>query len=183
VITLRDLDLRAAEEELVSCCIDQELALAIALESLPLQPFKSELADELHRTFYVLTGWLSRSEYDGNRNRDRLEAVNKVLMRRGEEPLLLPDWCPWGVIPDYVEALCDALNTYYEFEDGAFTAWQSFLDKAPLAVSQTMLDALFVGLGPALARLKNAGVKPHQTTESPPPAVSQKRGILDAFAR
>ncbi|MDZ4250933.1 MAG: hypothetical protein U0990_12730 [Candidatus Nanopelagicales bacterium] len=125
-IPFAHLNLRQAEEELVGACIDHESALRIALASLPLEPFRSHVTHDLRRIFYTLAGWLERGAYNPATNRDRLKQVV------GDD-YLESLFCGFGIVPEYVSALCDAINESNRLQDDALAAvhawhWANPLD-------------------------------------------------------
>ena len=124
----RDLTLYDAERWLVGACIDHELALLVALDRLPLHPFRSHRAQELERLFYTVAGWFDLGKFDGMKNRERLGLLFKECNLAEEEA-----WCPWGVVPEFVEALCDALTLTVELERTAIEANRQLHEDYPLS--------------------------------------------------
>ena len=134
-VDLRDLTLYDAERWLVGACIDHELALLVALDRLPLHPFRSHRAQELERLFYTVAGWFDLGKYDGMKNRGRLSLLFHECNLVEEEA-----WCPWAVVPPFVEALCGALTKRIGLEADALAATKPWRDEYPLEVwSETAL--------------------------------------------
>ena len=126
-VDLRDLTLYDAERWLVGACIDHELALLVALDRLPLHPFRSHRAQDLERLFYTVAGWFNLGRFDGMKNRERLGLLFHECNLAEEEV-----WCPWGVVPEFVEALCDALTKRMGLEAAALAATKRWRDEYPL---------------------------------------------------
>lgn len=115
VPTFRDMTLIDAEAELVGAVIDHEHALLTALRLMPLDDFRSEHADELRRVFYVCAGWYDKGIWDRETNRERLALYFDDFWVDGL-------WCPWGAVPTYVEALCNAITASNGLLDDAVAA-------------------------------------------------------------
>ena len=60
------------EETIVSCVLCSEDCARIAAEVLPLKPFRSPVAEDLHVLFYWALGQLEHGTFDGLKNPDRL---------------------------------------------------------------------------------------------------------------
>ena len=123
-----DLTLQDAEEELVGACIENQGALEMTLELLPLEPFRSPVAHELRRVFYVLAGWLALGAFDRETNRERLQRLMPDLAGYLDDT-----WagggldCLCGAVPEYVEGLCLAIiehNRRYDARLAAALAYQ-----------------------------------------------------------
>ena len=69
------------EETVVACVLCSEDCLRIALAELPLKPFRSGIAENLHVIFYWAVGQLAIGTYDGVKNPARLA-----------EEMALKDW-------------------------------------------------------------------------------------------
>jgi hypothetical protein len=125
-----------AERELVAACIDHESALRIALDTLAVDDFRSHEAHELRQFFYVLAGWLAKGTYDGETNRDRLnELTGGDWAGWLEWGGLL--WCTYGVLPEYVQALCEAVTKSKSLMDGALEARRRWQYENPLFPDET----------------------------------------------
>lgn len=111
--SFKDMPLLQMEREAVGAVIDHEHAVRIAASRLRVDDFRSHEADHLRQVFYVVLGWYEQGKWDDLTNRDRLEAY-------GLENDYL--WCPWAVIPEYVEALCDAITQANALDDAAVEA-------------------------------------------------------------
>lgn len=137
----RDLTLREVEEELVGAAIDHEHALIELYGATRLTSFRSEQAYELNRIANVLFAWHGRGLYDPARNRDRLE--------KHFTPEYIHDlWCPAGVVPEYVAALCGALVKSYELFDDALYARIRWQTENPLAFSPASPQPVRTGRPP-----------------------------------
>lgn len=154
-----DVDLQAAEEQLVGASFDHEHAMRACLHRLPLRPFRSVHAEDLHLIFYAAAALFDRGEYDGATNRDRL-MLDMAKAGYGDIAAWLDDdyalWSPWCAAPEYVDALLDALLGSYRLYDDHVRATKAYLEENPLAITPAVTDRYFAELGPALARLKNA---------------------------
>ncbi len=114
-----------AEAELVGACIDHEHALLTALRTLPLDDFRSEQTEELRRVFYVLAGWYSKGLWDRDTNRERLALYF-------DDYWIDNLWCDWGVVPEYVSALCNAIKGSNDLLDEAVAAHYRLKHTNPL---------------------------------------------------
>ena len=125
----RDLTLAEAEAEIVGAAIDHELALTTALLTLAIDDFRSELAPDLRRIFYVVAGWYAKGQWSAEINRPRLERYFPNVWIDGL-------WCPSGVVSEYVEALCAAVTESNRLADNALTATRAWWSENPLAASE-----------------------------------------------
>ena len=122
--TFKDRTLLEMEQEIVGAAIENEDALRWALACLEVDDFRSQDAADLRQVFYVLIGWISKGEYDGTANRDRLDAYGLA-----HEHL----WSPLGMVPEYIEALCDAITSANQLDDLAIAAVQLRDDTYPIS--------------------------------------------------
>jgi len=60
------------EAEVLGACIENEKALRLALDLLPLNPFRAYADAFRNGVFYVLAGWLAAGGYNEDTNRDVL---------------------------------------------------------------------------------------------------------------
>src|SRR3990167_5766910 len=140
-VDLRDLTVYDAERWLVGACIDHEVALLVALDSLPLHPFRSHRAQELERLFYTVAGWFDIGKFDGMKNRDRLSLLFQECNLAEEE------------------AWCDALTKRMGLEADALAATKRWRDEYPLEFwSEPDLRPAFPP--PALRPIPRAKAKP-----------------------
>lgn len=122
--SFRDLTLREVEEELVGAAIDHEAALIDLYGARQITSFRSEQAYELNQIANVLFAWHDKGCYSEERNRDRLE-------KHFDVHYIHDLWCPLGVIPEYVMALCEALTKSYALHDDAVAARIRLLNEHP----------------------------------------------------
>ena len=127
--SFRDLTLAEAEAEIVGAAIEHEHALAIALSVLAVDDFRSERAEDLRRIFYVLAGWYAKDQWDAGTNRDRLERYFPEVWIDGL-------WCPSGVVPEYVQALCAAVTESNRLADNAVAATRAWYSENPIQPSE-----------------------------------------------
>lgn len=125
MIGFKDYTLRDAEWEIVGACIEHEHALLTAMRYLPVDDFRSEIAEDLRRVFYVLVGMYTRHSYDPKTNRDRLELCFPDLDIDGM-------WCPFGTSERYVEELVQAVSESNRLADCAVEAARAWQDRNPL---------------------------------------------------
>lgn len=111
--SFKDVPLLQMEHEITGAVIDHADALRIAVKHLRVDDFRSEDADELRRIFYCVVGWYANGNWHSFTNRERLDSY-------GLENDHL--WCPWGMIPEYVEALCDAITEANREDDAVLAA-------------------------------------------------------------
>lgn len=124
MFTFHDLTLREAEEEAVAAAIDYEYAMISLYGATRIRSFRSEQAYELNQIANVLFAWHDRGLYNVARNRERLE--------KHFDPGYINDlWCPAGMIPEYVDALCMALIKGEELQDEAVAARVRLLNENP----------------------------------------------------
>ena len=110
-------DRLALERIVVSCALDSDDCLMVALEELPPEPFRSFEDLELTRIFYWAAGMWQAGAYDGIRNRDVLLAamVKKQwpegwldFEREGFLEFTLA-WTPLIYEPSAVRSICKEL--------------------------------------------------------------------------
>lgn len=126
--SFRDLTRLEVEEELVAAAIDHEHALIELYGATRLRSFRSEQSYELNQIANVLFAWYGLGCYNTDRNRERLD-------KHFDPGYIHRLWCPLGVLPEYVNALCGALITSNELFDDAVTARIRWLNENPIANS------------------------------------------------
>jgi len=116
-MTFRALTLAEAEEQLVGRCITDRRLLELCLERIG--PMRA-CEPNVQRVYRVLSGLADRGFYDPENNEDLLIAAGTKSGLEScayWEGLMDTLWCPWMAVPEYAEALVDAVVTAHEYED------------------------------------------------------------------
>jgi hypothetical protein len=154
---LRHIPPRRALEGLVERCIERDDVLVRCLEKLTPEVFARDY--DLRIAFYSLAGKLAKGTYDPKTNRRKLvEGLAALDLAAYDEDatggaveayrhfweITFDDWYdPFTVVGDYVDAVLDALVDMDEIEANVATVLRDGFAYAPLAVDQTVDDAVW----------------------------------------
>lgn len=188
----KESDVLEAEELLVGLCVHDEYAWAVTFQAivdykLPLEPFHDE---RLNVIFGILSVWHDRGLYNEQLNEEHLAAAFTRHSRRiGDwqdetswQHYFDALWSPYAHLVTIPEAVLEALVKHHELVETRRRAELAFLEEEPFRRNPLIVDTLFAELGPAIARLKAAGIVSARKPESTPPPAPH-RGTLDVFSR
>lgn len=122
----RDLNLRQAEEALVAGVLDHEYALRVAARELGAHPFRSECAFELDKYYVSLINMFVSGCYNEMGNREALALAYPEDAFRVEDDLFDGN----TAVPEYVDALVEALREVYDTQDMAVRAARALTETA-----------------------------------------------------